>query len=94
MQAFLLKLIIAAVTDKEVQKVIKTILAELLAVAVPTAVKSAMDQLIEKVPGIEGVVDIITVGNDTIGMLDRLIPDIDTGNEAIDRLMDFWRPRA
>jgi hypothetical protein len=101
MQAFLLKLILAVLTNEQVQKQIKDLLGQLITerilplvpVAVGAAVKAGMDELIERVPGIEGVVDIVKTTDAARDNLNELIPDIDFGIPALDNLLDFWRPR-
>jgi hypothetical protein len=101
MQAFLLKLILGVLTNEQVQKQIKDLLGQLITerilplvpVAVGAAVKAGMDELIERVPGIEGVVDIVKTTDAARDNLNELIPDIDFGIPALDNLLDFWRPR-
>jgi hypothetical protein len=101
MQAFLLKLIVSVLTNDKVQETIKNLLGQLITerilplvpVAVGAAVKAGMDELIERVPGIEGVVDVVKATDAARDTLNNLIPDIDVGIPAIDDLLDFWRPK-
>jgi hypothetical protein len=101
MQAFLLRLIVSVLTNDKVQETIKNLLGQLITerilplvpVAVGAAVKAGMDELIERVPGIEGVVDVVKATDAARDTLNNLIPDIDVGIPAIDDLLDFWRPK-
>lgn len=101
MKKFLTDLIVSVFTNAEVQAKIKDLLGQLITerilplvpLAVGAAVKAAMDDLIERVPGIEGVVDVVQATNAARNTLNDLIPDIDFGIPALDDLMDFWRPR-
>jgi triosephosphate isomerase len=102
MQKFLTAIIISVLTDEKVQAVIKNLLGQLITerilplvpVAVGAAVKASMDQLIAKVPGIEGVVDVVHATDAARENLNTLLPDIDFGIPALDNLLDFWRPKA
>lgn len=102
MQSFIVGILTKVLSDPKVQQFIRDLLGQLITerilplvpVAVTAAVKAAMDQLIEKVPGIEGVVDVVHVADEARNALNNLIPDVDIGIPAIDDLMDFWRPRG
>jgi hypothetical protein len=101
MQKFLSNLIISVLTSEQVQAAIKNLLGQLITerilplvpVAVGAAVKAAVDELIERVPGIEGVVDVVKATDAARDTLNDLIPDIDFGIPALDQLLDFWRPK-
>lgn len=101
MQKFLAGLIITVFTSAKVQEAIKTLLGQLITerilplvpVAVGAAVKAATDELIAKVPGIEGVVDVVKATDAARDTLNSLIPDVDLGIPALDNLLDFWRPK-
>lgn len=101
MHQFLTGLIVSVFTNDEVQKKLKDLLGQLITerilplipVAVGAAVKAAVDELVERVPGIEGVVDVVAATDAARNTLNDLIPDIDFGIPALDELLDFWRPR-
>jgi hypothetical protein len=101
MDKFLTKLIVNVFTDEQVQAAIKKLLGQLITeqilplvpVAVGAAVKAAIDEVIQKVPGIEGVVDVVKATDAARDTLNHLIPDIDFGIPALDNLLDFWRPK-
>jgi len=101
MQKFLLNLILAVLADTKVQQYVKDLLGQLITerilplvpVAVGAAVKAAIDEVIQKVPGLEGVVDVVQATDAARDTLNSLIPDIDIGIPALDELLDFWRPR-
>jgi len=102
MKKFLTDLIVSVFTNDEVQKKIKELLGQLITerilplvpVAVGAAVKAAMDELIERVPGIEGVIDVVQATDAARDSLNNLIPDVDFGIPALDDLLDFWRPKS
>jgi len=102
MQKFLRDLIISVLADERTQAIIKNLLGQLITerilplvpVAVGAAVKAAIDEVIQKVPGLEGVVDVVQATDAARDTLNDLIPDIDFGIPALDELIDFWRPRA
>lgn len=102
MQSFLLKLLVNVLSDPKVQAAIKNLLGQLITerilplvpVAVGAAVKAAVDELVERVPGIEGVVDVVKATDAARDTLNALLPDIDIGIPAIDNLLDFWRPKG
>lgn len=101
MQKFLTGLIISVFTSDEVQAAIKNLLGQLITerilplvpVAVGAAVKAAVDEVIEKVPGLEGVVDVVKATDAARDNLNDILPDIDFGIPALDNLLDFWRPK-
>lgn len=101
MQKFLAGLIITVFTSDAVQAAIKNLLGQLITerilplvpVAVGAAVKAAVDEVVEKVPGLEGVVDVVKATDAARDNLNHLIPDIDFGIPALDNLLDFWRPK-
>jgi hypothetical protein len=102
MKKFLTDLIVSVFTNDEVQAKIKDLLGQLITerilplvpVAVGAAVKAAMDELIERVPGIEGVIDVVQATDAARDSLNSLIPDVDFGIPALDELLDFWRPKS
>jgi len=101
MQAFVAGVLIKLLSDPQVQQYIKDLLGQLITerilplvpVAVGAAVKAAIDEVIQKVPGLEGVVDVVQATDAARDTLNTLIPDIDFGIPALDELLDFWRPR-
>lgn len=102
MQKFLVGIIVGVLSNEQVQKVIKDLLGQLITerilplvpVAVGAAVKAGMDELIERVPGIEGVIDVVQATDAARNSLNDILPDIDFGIPALDDLLDFWRPRG
>jgi hypothetical protein len=102
MQGFIVSILIKVLSDKKVQQYIKDLLGQLITerilplvpVAVGAAVKAAVDELVTKVPGIEGVVDAVQATDAARDTLNNLLPDIDLGIPALDNLMDFWRPHG
>lgn len=101
MQKFLADLIIRVFTSDQVQQAIQDILGKLITerilplvpIVTATAAKAAVDQIVEKIPALEGVVDVVKVGDDARHALNDLIPDIDFGIPPLDAVLDFWRPK-
>ncbi len=101
MQQFLTKIIISVLMDARVQAKIRELLGQLITerllplipIATAAAAKAAVDQIVEKVPALEGVVDVVKVGDDARQALSDLIPDVDFGVPALDQVLDFWRPK-
>lgn len=102
MQNFLAGLIIRVLTSDKVQQSIQDILGKLITerilplvpIVTATAAKAAVDQIVEKIPALEGVVDVVKVGDDARHALNDLIPDVDFGIPPLDAVLDFWRPQA
>lgn len=101
MQAWLTRLIIAVLVDAAVQQKIKDLLGQLITerilplvpVAVGAAVKAAVDEIVAKIPGVQGVVDVANATDAALSALNDLIPDVDFGIPALDDVLDFWRPK-
>lgn len=101
MQNFIVGILVKVLSDPKVQQFIKDLLGQLITerilplvpVAVSAAVKAAVDEVVQKVPGIEGVVDAVHIADEARHTLNNLIPDIDFGIPALDDLLDFWRPK-
>lgn len=106
MQKFFTSIIITVLTDPKVQATIEALLGKLITerilplipVAVGAATKAAVDEVIKKFPGAEGLVqDVVNIEHTTEAArseLNNLIPDVDFGIPALDNLLDFWRPKA
>ena len=101
MKTFLKDLIVSVIADKRTQDAIENLLGAvitknllpMLPIAVSAATKAAVDQLVERVPQIEGVVDAVKVADDARVALNEIIPDIDFGIPALDAVLDMWRPK-
>jgi hypothetical protein len=98
MQAFLLKLLIAVISDPKTQQVLKNLLSDLItekiAPLVPLAAASAAHAFADLMPGVTASVeDVVQVANTVREDLNRVIPDIDIGIPLIDDILDAWRPK-
>jgi hypothetical protein len=98
MQAFLLKLLIAVISDPKTQQVLKNLLSDLItekiAPLVPLAAASAAHAFADLMPGVTASVeDVVQVANTVRDDLNRVIPDIDIGIPLIDDILDAWRPK-
>lgn len=103
MQAFLLKLILAVVSDPKFEQNVKDLIGQLITerilplvpLAVGAATKAAVDEVIKVMPGAEGVIkDIVSIEHTTEAAraeLDSLIPNIIL--PTLSELQNFWRPK-
>lgn len=95
MTKFLTGLIVAALSNPEVQKAIKNILGaiitERIVPLIPVAAAAAVDAAVKQFPGIPDIADVTHVAEETRNVLNDLIPDIDL--PFIGDLTDFWRPK-
>lgn len=102
MQTFVISVLVKVLTNQAVQDKIRELLGNLITerilplipVVTAAAAKAAVDQIVEKVPALDGVVDVVKVADDARVTLNELIPDVDVGIPALDQLMDFWRPKG
>jgi hypothetical protein len=88
---------IQAVAKKLIRETIKEDVMPLVPVVAGAAATAAMNAAIKKFPGIEDTVEtVVEVGHvidETRNGLNALIPDVDFGIDALDRVLDSWRPR-
>ena len=90
MEAFFVRVLLKVLQDERVQNWIKN----MITVAASSAAATAVDKVVEKIPGVEAVIDVVDVASDVRTDLDKLIPDFDTGIKPLDDLMDIWRPHG
>ncbi len=90
---FVTDLVVSVFTDPRVKAATIALLGPLVPIAVGAAVKAGMDELIERIPGIDGVIDVVKATDAARHSLNDLIPDIDFGLGPLDELLDFWRPK-
>lgn len=98
---FLTDIVIAVFVSEQVQVAIKNLLGQLITervlplvpVAVGAAVKAAMDELIARVPGVDGAIDVVAATDAARHSLNEIISDVDFDIPSLDALLDFWRPR-
>jgi hypothetical protein len=84
MQAFLLKLIIAVLSDPKVWAQIEKLIGNIVAkqilpvvpVAVGAAVKAGVDNVIEHIPGVSGVVDAVKTSEAAAASIVNMIPGL------------------
>ena len=112
MQKWVIALLIAALkailADEELRdklvdifkKILGGVIAEKVLPLLPTAIASAVDAVIKKLPGVPNldpgqVLEVAEHAKDSIlDVVDKAVPDFDTGIKQLDDLMDFWRPKA
>jgi hypothetical protein len=98
LQAFLLKLLVAFISNEETQKAIKNLLSDLItekiAPLVPLAAASAAHAFADLMPNVTvAAEDVAKTANKVRDDLNRIIPDIDLGIPLIDDIIDAWRPK-
>lgn len=84
MQAFLLKLILSVLSNPEVQAQIEKLIGNVIAkqilpvipVAIGAAVKAGVDDIIEHIPGVSGVVDVVKTTESAAASIVDLIPGL------------------
>lgn len=84
MQNFIIGILIKVLTDPNVQASIEKLLGNIIAkqilplipVAVGAAVKAGVDELITKVPGIEGVVDVVKTTESAVSSIESIVGNI------------------
>lgn len=80
---------------KERLKQLDNYIRTLIALGAAAAAAHLWNKVKSEIPGVEEGVEVI--GNITEGalevrdVLDKAVPDFDTGIKAVDDLMDFWR---
>jgi hypothetical protein len=101
MQAFLLKLIIAVLSDPKAQAEIKKLLGELFndlvmqkfMPLVPLSAASAAHAFAGLIPGVApAIADVVSVANTVRDDLNQAIPQINLGIPLIDDIINAWRP--
>lgn len=101
MQKFLLGLIVAVLTNEEVQATIKKLIGNIIAeqilpivpVAVGAAVKAGVDDIIDHIPGIDGVVDAVKTSEAAAASIVDLIPGLDS-LPVIGDALKRWLPNG
>jgi hypothetical protein len=100
-KSWVVEVIGQAAADERVQTAVENVLGKLITtrilplvpVAAAAAAKAAVDEIVEKVPALEGVVDAVHVADKARNALNEIIPDVDLGIPALDELLDWWRPK-
>lgn len=101
MQNFIVGILIKVLSDEKVQEFLITAAKRIVGDAItgkildalPEMFAAMLDTAIKQIPGIGNVEDVRKVVDTGRSVLDRLIPDLDTGFKPLDDLMDIWRPR-
>lgn len=107
-QEKLRQIFVGLLQNDELQEKLKEILANLLKDKIlpmlPVIGGLFADRVIKEIPGVPDIQDVgkvieaaagdlkdLTV--DPIGVLNKVIPDLDTGIGPLDAILDFWRPK-
>jgi hypothetical protein len=94
MQQFIVGVLIKVLTNPDVQASIEKLIGNIIAkqivplipVAVGAAVKAGVDDVIEHIPGLDGVVDVVKTTESAVNSLESLIP----GLPVIGDLLKAW----
>lgn len=100
MQSFIAGIFIKVLSDEKVQaflilaakKIVGDAITGKILEALPEMFAAMLDTTIKQIPGIENIQDVGKVVDTGRSVLDRIIPDLDTGFKPLDDLMDMWRP--
>jgi triosephosphate isomerase len=98
MQGFIVSVLIKVLTDPKVMAQIEKLIGNIVAkqilpvvpVAIGGAVKTALDELIAKTPGISGVVDVVKTTESAAASIVDLIPGLGT-LPIIGDLLNSWK---
>ncbi|AER48886.1 hypothetical protein KAMIYU_76 [Mycobacterium phage Kamiyu] len=74
-------------------RILGRIVTERVLPVIPVTVATAVSGVIEKIPGVENVRDVVGYAEDIRQRVNDLLPDIDTGIKPLDDLLDAWRPK-
>ncbi len=101
MKTFFISILIGVLKDESVQqfliKAAKVIVGDAITgkiiEALPAMFAAMLDTAIKQIPGIENLKDVGAVAQQGREILNRIIPDLDTGFKPLDDFMDMWRPK-
>ena len=93
----LVNLLLAALKNDKVQQAvgdfISKIVTQKLLPLLPLAAAAAAKAVVDQIPQLDGVADVVQVADEVRDRLNEAIPDVDFGIPALDELMDLWRPK-
>lgn len=102
MQNFIVGILVKVLSDEKVQaflilaakRIVGDAITGKILDALPEMFAGMLDTAIKQIPGIENIQDVKRVVDTGREVLNRVIPDLDTGFKPLDDLMDAWRPRG
>lgn len=101
MQKWLIGVIIGVLSDPKVQeflvqaakRIVGDAIVEKVLGYLPAMFASMLDTAIKQIPGIDNIKDLPQVVDSGREILNKVIPDFDTGFKPLDDLIDIWRPK-
>jgi len=101
MQKWVIGVLIGVLSDPKVQefliqaakRIVGDAIVEKVLGYLPVMFASMLDTAIKQLPGVENIKDVGQVVDSGRAILNREIPDFDTGFKPLDDLVDMWRPR-
>lgn len=100
MQKWVINILVGVLSNPQVQefliqaakRIVGDAIVEKVLGYLPAMFASMLDTAIQQMPGVENIQDIKPVVDAGRAILDKAIPDFDTGFKPLDDLMDAWRP--
>lgn len=102
MKTWVISVLVGVLKDPDVQKFLIAAAQKIVGDAVvgkilgflPQMFAAMLDTAIKQIPGVENIKDIGTVVETGQEVLNRVVPDLDTGFKPLDDIMDWWRPKG
>jgi len=102
MQKWVISVLIGVLQDPKVQefliqaakRIVGDAIVEKVIGYLPEMFASMLDTTIKQLPGVDNIKDVTAVVNTGREVLNKVIPDIDTGFKPLDDIIDMWRPKA
>jgi hypothetical protein len=102
MSKWVISVIVGVISDPKVQefliqaakRIVGDAIVEKVLGYLPAMFASMLDTTIKQIPGIENIKDLPQVVDSGREVLNRAIPDFDTGFKPLDDLLDIWRPKG
>lgn len=101
MTNFVVGILIKVLSNEKVQdfliRAAKQIVGDAIALkilgALPDMFAALLDQAIKQIPGVENIKDVKQVADSGREVLNKIVPDFDTGIKPLDDILDIWRPK-
>lgn len=99
---WVISVLIGVLKDPDVQKflieaakkIVGDAIVEKVLSFLPHMFAAMLDTAIQQIPGVENIKDVGQVVNTGQEVLNKVIPDLDTGFKPLDDLLDWWRPKG
>lgn len=100
MESFVVRVLIKVLSNERVQafliiaakRIVGDAITGKIVDALPGMFAAMLDTAIKQLPGVDNIQDVGQVVDTGREVLNRVIPDLDTGIKPLDDLLDSWRP--